>query len=176
MAFVASGDLYVVNVDGSGQRRLTHGPGNSLSPEWSADGRSIAFERLRGQHSDVYVVRADGTGERPSREADSVGPISAYGCSKLAGEEAVARAHADHAVVRTAWGVLNYLESTGTNRRLTMNPPYVYDFFLAYDNRFIGQKISDGCATVQVRSMPSGSTAPSRTGRERSLAPMIRLS
>jgi len=47
-------------------------------------------------------------------------------------------------VIRTAWGVLNYLESTGTNRRLTMNPPYVYDFFLAYDNRFIGQKITDG--------------------------------
>ena len=38
-------------------------------------------------------------------------------------------------VLRTAWGVLNYLESTGTNRRLSMNPPYVYDFFLAYDNR-----------------------------------------
>jgi hypothetical protein len=47
-------------------------------------------------------------------------------------------------VLRTAWGVLNYLESTGTNRRLSMNPPYVYDFFLAYDNRTIGQKITDG--------------------------------
>src|ERR1700740_919321 len=38
------------------------------------------------------------------------------------------------------------------------------------------QKISDGCATVQVRSMPSGEMDPSRTGRERSFAPMIRLS
>jgi len=38
------------------------------------------------------------------------------------------------------------------------------------------QKISDGCATVQVRSMPSGATEPSRTGRERSLEPIIRLS
>ena len=47
-------------------------------------------------------------------------------------------------VVRMAWGVLNFLESTGTNRRLTQNPPYVYDFFLGYDNRFVGQKISDG--------------------------------
>ena len=47
-------------------------------------------------------------------------------------------------VLRTAWGVLNYLESTGTNRRLSMNPPYVYDFFLAYDSRTIGQKITDG--------------------------------
>ena len=47
-------------------------------------------------------------------------------------------------VLRSAWGVLNFLESTGTNRRLTQNPPYVYDFFLAYDSRFIGQKITDG--------------------------------
>jgi hypothetical protein len=43
-----------------------------------------------------------------------------------------------------AYGILNYLESTGTNRRLPMNPPFVYDFFLQYDNRFIGQKITDG--------------------------------
>lgn len=53
-----------MNADGSSERRLTRGPGASLSPEWSSDGSSIVFERLRGQHSDVYVVRADGTGER----------------------------------------------------------------------------------------------------------------
>ena len=64
LAFVAAGDIHVVNLDGSGRRRLTHGPGSSLSPEWSVDGKSIVFERLRGQHSDVYVVHADGTGER----------------------------------------------------------------------------------------------------------------
>jgi hypothetical protein len=38
------------------------------------------------------------------------------------------------------------------------------------------QKISDGCAVVQVSSMPSGEIDPSRTGRDRSLAPMIKLS
>ncbi len=63
------------------------------------------------------------------------------------------------AVVRMAYGILNYLESTGTNRRLTMNPPYVYDFFLQYDNRVIGQKISDGfpAFTPTVQGPPSGS-------------------
>src|SRR5438045_6711592 len=64
LAFVAARDVYVVNADGSGERRLTHGPGSSLSPQWAADGESLAVERLRGQHSDVVVVRADGTGER----------------------------------------------------------------------------------------------------------------
>ena len=53
-----------MNADASDERRLTHGPGSSLSPQWSADGKSIAVERLRGQHSDVVVVRGDGTGER----------------------------------------------------------------------------------------------------------------
>jgi hypothetical protein len=62
------------------------------------------------------------------------------------------------AVVRAAYGILNYLESTGTNRRLPMNPPFVYDFFLQYDNRFIGQKITDGFPNlVPASGAPSGS-------------------
>ena len=63
LVYVAAGDIYVVGADGRGARRLTHGPGQSLSPRWSGDGKSIAFERLRGQHSDVFVVRADGSAE-----------------------------------------------------------------------------------------------------------------
>jgi len=63
------------------------------------------------------------------------------------------------AVVRMAYGILNYLESTGTNRRLPMNRPYVYDFFLQYDNRFLGQKITDGFPQFgpTVEGPPSGS-------------------
>ena len=39
--------------------------------------------------------------------------------------------------------MLNYLESTGTNRRLSMNPPYAATFS-RHDSRTIGQKITDG--------------------------------
>ena len=53
------------------------------------------------QISTDYVF--DGTLDRPYREDDPVGPISAYGRSKLAGEEAVAAAHPNHAILRTAW-------------------------------------------------------------------------
>lgn len=53
------------------------------------------------QISTDYVF--DGAGDRPYREDDPVGPVSAYGVSKLAGERAVAAATANHAILRTAW-------------------------------------------------------------------------
>ena len=45
---------------------------------------------------------AGGSGE-PWIESDAVNPIGAYGRSKLAGEEQVAAATDEHAIVRTAW-------------------------------------------------------------------------
>ena len=54
-------DLYVVNADGSGLRRLTRGAENvPRSLAWSPDGRTIAFLHNR----EVYIVKADGSGER----------------------------------------------------------------------------------------------------------------
>jgi dTDP-4-dehydrorhamnose reductase len=45
----------------------------------------------------------DGSALRPYREDDQTGPVSAYGRSKLGGEQAVAAATPDHAILRTAW-------------------------------------------------------------------------
>lgn len=53
------------------------------------------------QISTDYVF--DGALDRPYREDDAVGPISAYGESKLAGDRAVASATENHAILRTAW-------------------------------------------------------------------------
>jgi Tol biopolymer transport system component len=53
--------LYVVNADGSGQRRLT-GNVKLSTLAWSPDGRRIAFESVRDRTpTGVYVVNADGS-------------------------------------------------------------------------------------------------------------------
>jgi dTDP-4-dehydrorhamnose reductase len=46
---------------------------------------------------------AGGGGGEPWIESDPVNPLGAYGRSKLAGEEQVAAATPEHAIVRTAW-------------------------------------------------------------------------
>ncbi|MGH3138003.1 MAG: DUF1996 domain-containing protein, partial [Gaiellaceae bacterium] len=57
-------DIYVVNADGSGQRRLTRDAAPSSSPVWSPDGRRIAFENWGGPEAGIHVVGADGSGLR----------------------------------------------------------------------------------------------------------------
>ena len=57
-------DIYVMNADGSGKRRLTHDARSNAEPAWSPDGRRIAFKSSRDGNSEIYVMNADGSGKR----------------------------------------------------------------------------------------------------------------
>jgi len=53
-------DVYVMNADGTGTRRLTSTRADDLHPTWSPDGQQVAFARS----GDIVVVGADGSGAR----------------------------------------------------------------------------------------------------------------
>ena len=57
-------DIYVMNADGSGTRKLTHNARHNAEPAWSPDGRKIAFRSTRNGNRDIYVMNADGSGKR----------------------------------------------------------------------------------------------------------------
>jgi TolB protein len=67
--------IYVMNADGSRQRRLTEGNVH-FSVAWSPDGQKMAFERPIPQAEELYLMNADGGGQRrltrnPARDKDA---------------------------------------------------------------------------------------------------------
>lgn len=75
VAFTMSRDgnpeIYVVNADGSGLRRLTRDPSTEASPTWSPDGSRIAFVSDRHGTPQIFVMDADGGNvERLTRQGN----------------------------------------------------------------------------------------------------------
>lgn len=60
------GEIYIMNADGSGQRRLTRQPGYDGGPFFSPDGQRIVWRHFEtnGVVADVYTMKTDGTDVR----------------------------------------------------------------------------------------------------------------
>lgn len=73
IAFVRDGDVYVVEADGSAERRVTETSEIETGPSWSPDGTRILFARedRSGRRNrsgewptDVWMIASDGSGEK----------------------------------------------------------------------------------------------------------------
>ncbi len=68
IAFMSSRDgnweVYAVNLDGSGLKRLTNDGARDGLPTWSPDGKSIAFVSDRSGSWAIWVMNADGSNQR----------------------------------------------------------------------------------------------------------------
>jgi TolB protein len=58
-------EIYVMNKDGSGARRMTNSPAIDVSPTWSPTGGQLAWVSDRTGTARIYIMNADGTGQRP---------------------------------------------------------------------------------------------------------------
>ena len=58
-----SGEIYVMNADGTGQTNLTSNSAWDAQPAWSTDGSQIAFVSDRDGNDEIYVMSADGSNQ-----------------------------------------------------------------------------------------------------------------
>lgn len=64
-------EIYLMNSDGTSQRRLTHSPGIDMHPVFSPDGKRIAFTSNRNGNHDIYLLDLDSLKEtRVTRNAE----------------------------------------------------------------------------------------------------------
>jgi TolB protein len=57
-------EIYVMNRDGSGLRRMTNNPAIDTTPTWSPSGNQVAWVSDRTGAPHIYVMNVDGTGQR----------------------------------------------------------------------------------------------------------------
>ena len=138
-----NGEIYVMNADGSGQRRLTRNPAHDFAPAWSPDGRRIAFVRDRGRgdaKAEVYVMNADGSGQwRLTRDAARQ-PLLVAG-------RAEDRLHAQ----AQGGGQVYVMNADGSEQRNLTRGPVATDFAWSPDGRKIAfDSVRDGNSEIYV--------------------------
>ncbi|HET6422306.1 MAG TPA: biopolymer transporter Tol [Planctomycetaceae bacterium] len=57
-------DMYIINFDGTGLKRITDTPGYDAEGSFSSDGKHIVFTSSRDGDADLYIMDADGSNVR----------------------------------------------------------------------------------------------------------------
>lgn len=154
---IYNGEIYVMNSDGTAQRRLTHSPADDTAPAWSPDGTAIAFASNRANYqgsdrtneADLYVMAA--AGGCPLRLTDSSAPIlqpvwSPHGSVPPAVATAACRNQAHYAPGRAAPEL--HTDESAAPRRYSFPVYYLGDVFE-------GLFLTNRCAVLP-RSLTAG--------------------
>lgn len=56
--------MFIANVDGTGERQLSHDTVDIEDPAWSPEGLQVAYVRLDGERNSLHVMNIDGTADR----------------------------------------------------------------------------------------------------------------
>jgi Tol biopolymer transport system component len=76
-------EVYVVNADGSGLKRLTNKPANEGLPAWSPDGKTLAYVSDQGGAWAVWVMSPNGSNQRKLFDIGGGGLPSAWHLERI---------------------------------------------------------------------------------------------
>jgi Tol biopolymer transport system component len=132
-------DIYLIQPDGTGLRRLTDAWGWDGSPAWSADGQSIYFYSQRNGPTAVWRMGADGS--KPTRVTNrgtrQISPaISPAGRIAFAARDDGAR-----------WRIRS-ITADGSGERTDSNPASEWDYWAPDFDRRTGRMVCHGTGPV----------------------------
>jgi len=141
VAFERGGDIFVANVDGSGEKSLTRvGVGPASYPDVSPDGTMIAFHELTGEpaESRTVVVNLDGSGLR------RIGNVSRGGAPRWSPDRSLI------AYGGPPEGRLDVVAPDGSGLRTVANDADEFGFSWSPDSREIAYGSDDSLQAVDV--------------------------
>jgi Tol biopolymer transport system component len=72
-----TGEIYLMNSDGSEQINITQSPWHEDTPSWSSDGKLIVYEAVAdGMNNQIYIMDADGKFQTPITESTTIQGLS----------------------------------------------------------------------------------------------------